>query len=153
MNNMMGVRTDTTPFRINIASLMAAVILSISLMFTGMASAEDGEQAVPVHTFMVFANGVEGREDEFNDWYEKVHLAEVLALPGFVSAQRFELVGDAAGGQKYLAVYELAGDPGAALAALSTAVESTMNMSDSMDSASVVTKLYSPRTEKMTDEE
>ena len=132
--------------------IMAAIFLAASLA-ANTALAEGDEPAAVVHTFMVFANGVEGREDEFSDWYENVHLAEVLALPGFVSAQRFQIVGDPADGLKFLAVYELAGDPGQALAALGAAVESTMNMSDSMDSSSVVTKLYSPRTDKMTDDE
>ena len=29
------------------------------------------------------------REEEFNDWYDLEHLAQVVALPGFVSARRY----------------------------------------------------------------
>ena len=126
---------------------MSIVVLAV-LLITAPTFADE-PAATQVTTFMVFANGVEGREEEFNTWYETVHLAEVLTLPGFVSAQRFQLLGDPLGGTKYLAVYETAGDPQTALAALGAAVATTLNMSDSMDATSVVTKLYMPRTEKM----
>ena len=33
-----------------------------------------------------------GREAEFHDWYQNVHLPEILSLPGGVSAQRYQLV-------------------------------------------------------------
>jgi hypothetical protein len=45
-------------------------------------------------------------EEEFNAWYDTEHLAERLAIPGFLSAQRW--VADVApGGGKYLTSYEL----------------------------------------------
>jgi hypothetical protein len=63
------------------------------------------------HYLMVLADPVAGREAEFNDWYDNRHLAQVLELDGFVSAQRFRLgqqkppAGEAASG--YLAIYEM----------------------------------------------
>ena len=132
-----------------IVGAVVALGLTIGMMMNGGTPAAADHHGQALSTFMVFANGVEGREDEFNDWYENTHLAEVLQVPGFVSAQRFQLLGDPAGGAKYLTVYELSGDPQKALAALGEAVATTMNMSDSMDSTSVVTKLYMPRTAKM----
>jgi hypothetical protein len=45
-------------------------------------------------------------EEEFNAWYDEEHLAERLAIPGFLSAQRW--VADLPPGQgKYLATYEV----------------------------------------------
>ena len=45
-------------------------------------------------------------EEEFNAWYDEEHLAERLAIPGFLSAQRW--VADVApGGGKYLTSDEL----------------------------------------------
>lgn len=45
-------------------------------------------------------------EEEFNAWYDTEHLAERLAIPGFVSARRW--VADLPPGEgKYLATYEL----------------------------------------------
>jgi hypothetical protein len=60
-----------------------------------------------------------GREDEYNDWYTNQHLADVVAVPGFRSAQRFKL-NDAMGFEhrnRYLAIYEIeSDDPQEALA-------------------------------------
>ena len=44
-------------------------------------------------TFVALTNAVAGREQEFNDWYDHQHVKDVLAIPGFLTAQRFERVG------------------------------------------------------------
>ena len=49
------------------------------------------------------------RDGEFNDWYDRTHLPELLAVPGFVSARRYRRVGDD-GAPEYLAVYEIEAD-------------------------------------------
>ena len=71
------------------------------------------EQDEKVLLFM-FCNAVPGRDNEFNDWYTNVHLAEVVELAGFAAAQRFELVADAAmtadapdTPYRYLTLYEV----------------------------------------------
>ena len=64
--------------------------------------------------FIAFTNAVDGRADEFNEWYDNTHLQEVLSIPGFKSVQRFK----AASGQRprdrppfeYLAIYEVEGE-------------------------------------------
>jgi hypothetical protein len=39
--------------------------------------------------FMIsFAKAVDGRRDELNEWFEKQHVADLLKIPGFVSARR-----------------------------------------------------------------
>lgn len=43
------------------------------------------------HILVVMSNAADGREDEYNDWYTNVHLPDVLAIPGFVAAQRYKL--------------------------------------------------------------
>ena len=53
---------------------------------------------------MVWADVPADKEPEFNRWYNEEHLAERLAIPGFLSAARYEAV---KGGPKHLAVYEL----------------------------------------------
>lgn len=40
----------------------------------------------------------------FHRWYEDVHIPELLALPGFRGARRFEVEGE---GIRFLAIYEL----------------------------------------------
>lgn len=44
------------------------------------------------YIFMVQSNPVAGQEEAYNDWYENVHVDEVIAVPGFAGAQRFKLV-------------------------------------------------------------
>jgi hypothetical protein len=43
------------------------------------------------YVFVVLTNPVEGREDDYNDWYTNQHLPDLLRIDGFISAQRFEL--------------------------------------------------------------
>ena len=45
------------------------------------------------------------KEDEFNRWYNTVHVPEILAVPGFISGRRFRRIsGDKI---KYMAIYEI----------------------------------------------
>jgi hypothetical protein len=46
------------------------------------------------YVLVVLANPVEGMEREFGEWYDEVHIPEVLSLPGVISAERFELAND-----------------------------------------------------------
>jgi hypothetical protein len=53
---------------------------------------------------MVWTDVPADKEAEFNRWYNEEHLAERLAIPGFLNGARYEAV---KGGPKHLAVYEL----------------------------------------------
>ena len=51
------------------------------------------------------------REEEFNDWYDNVHLPDMLEVPGMISATRWASAKPAEGQRrKYLALYELETD-------------------------------------------
>lgn len=50
------------------------------------------------------------REKEYNDWYDKVHLADMLETPGFVRASRYENTNPGEGQGKFLALYEIETD-------------------------------------------
>ena len=50
------------------------------------------------------------REAEFNEWYEKIHLPDVLETPGFIRATRYENTESLEGKAKFLAVYEIESD-------------------------------------------
>lgn len=87
---------------------------------------------------LVLSNPVEGREDEYNAWYDETHVPEVLQLPGVTAAQRFRLSdtgGNSAGSEhSYLAVYELDRDPAEVLTALNSGIrDGSVNMSDAID--------------------
>jgi hypothetical protein len=43
------------------------------------------------HLSLVFSNPVHGKEDEFNAWYDDVHVPEVLRTEGYVSATRYKI--------------------------------------------------------------
>ena len=57
---------------------------------------------------LVLTEPTEGNEDRFNDYYENIHLDEVIATTGWRSAQRFKLVDEVGEGcpLPYLAAYE-----------------------------------------------
>lgn len=75
----------------------------------GLGKEEPVEQRYLV---LVMSNPVDGREHEYNQWYEDPHLDQVIETAGFASAQRFVL-GAAAGVEsphRYLALYETVGE-------------------------------------------
>jgi hypothetical protein len=97
-------------------------------------------------TLIVFTRPVEGREDEYNDWYDNTHLSEFLALPGVVSAKR--LKGSPNGPkakEPYIAIYELSDEPANVVKAMNAAIEDgSMHMSDAVDLASVSMSGWDP---------
>lgn len=96
--------------------------------------------------FIVHSNPVDGMEAEFNDWYDNRHLADILAIPGFARARRYVL----SGAQhtpftqyKYLAVYDIDGDPQAAMDALNTAIDDGLYFSEAFSMEFLAT-VYEP---------
>jgi hypothetical protein len=67
---------------------------------------------MPDYKFVVFSNPAPGREDEYNDWYDGVHIGDVVAVPGFTSAKRFRLVPgrEEMPDHRYLAIYDISSD-------------------------------------------
>jgi hypothetical protein len=61
--------------------------------------------------YAVHTNCLEpAREKEFNEWYDNVHLPDILETPGFTRATRYEIGKPAEGHARYLALYELETD-------------------------------------------
>ncbi len=54
---------------------------------------------------MVWTEVPADKEDDYNAWYNEEHIAERLAIPGFLSAARYE--SSSPGAPKHLAMYEL----------------------------------------------
>lgn len=106
------------------------------------------------HVLLVLSNPTEGKEDEYNDWYDNTHLGEVLQIPGITAAQRFEINGAPTRGEaahKYLAIYELDTDtPQASLDELGTRVQDgRVAMSDAIDGESIFASVFTPRGERI----
>jgi len=101
---------------------------------------------------VVYTNATPGQDDEFNRWYDEVHIPEILALGPFTAAQRFRIADSPGFEQKhrYLAIYEFEGDAGDAIAKLMAASEGRLTQSDAiqMDQAFMtVSTVLSPRFE------
>lgn len=105
---------------------------------------------------LVFTNAAEGRDDEFHKWYDETHIPDVLAVPGVVSAQRYQVaqvetpeVEDAPTvappAHGYLVVYELDRDGNEVMADFATRLGSgEMELSDVMDFATVALSVWKP---------
>ena len=98
---------------------------------------------------LALTNPVEGREEEFNEWYDNQHVPDILTLPGCLSAQRFKLADqqmpNRATPYRYLAIYEY--EAASVEAAIAAAVERggtpAMPRSDAV-SREMLTILYAP---------
>jgi hypothetical protein len=69
------------------------------------------------------------REQEYNTWYDEVHLPELVALDGFVSARRLRPVN---GEGPYVAIYEIEGDDLQAVLDNMVANAGQLTMSDAL---------------------
>lgn len=91
------------------------------------------------YKFVVLSNPVAGQEDEYNEWYNDVHLGDVLKVKDIIGAQRFTLsdtqVPDFATPWKYMAIYEIETDDVAAVIAdlKSRSGTALMQMSDAIN--------------------
>jgi hypothetical protein len=102
------------------------------------------------YRYLVFTNPTEGHEAEFNTWYDEVHLGEVLAVPGFIGAERYRIEA-AEAEHRYLAIYEFeADDPAAVLGELPARVaDGRIGMPPVLD-ANIKTVLYKVITPRVT---
>ena len=99
---------------------------------------------------LVYIRPLAGKESTFNDWYNNTHLKEVVAVDGFMSAQRYELTkAQQMSDQdyKYLAVYELKNEDVARTIENLLAASGTMNMGDSADLDSAKVSIFTSITE------
>jgi hypothetical protein len=84
---------------------------------------------------VVFSSAKDGRDDEYNEWYNTIHLKEVTATEPFKSAQRFSVApvqGLPEPDHRYVAIYEFDGPAQAAVDSLFGA-SGSFNMSDALD--------------------
>jgi hypothetical protein len=76
---------------------------------------------VETYNYFVFADAMEGQETEFNRWYDHQHAPDVVAVPGFVTAQRYVAADPQLRNSplpsKYLVVYKVVTDDLAAVQA------------------------------------
>ncbi|MDA4106818.1 DUF4286 family protein [Mycolicibacterium holsaticum] len=108
---------------------------------------------------IVFSNPLDGRDDEFNDWYDNVHIPDLLAIPGMLSAQRYDLknaeIYDMEGGtapeHRYAIIYEMEGDVDTILNKIQDGVTAgKITMADCLDMSSWRLSFWAPRGPKAT---
>lgn len=101
-------------------------------------------------TYVVLTNPVEGQDEAYNHWYDTQHLADVLGIPGIVSARRLRACNKrGVAGCHYLALYEVeSDDPRATIAQLRDA---GLEISDALDRSSVSAVLFEPIGETASD--
>lgn len=90
---------------------------------------------------IALVNPVSGKDEEFRTWYWGTHIPEVLALPGFVSAQCHRLAEETGplSPFQYATVYEV---EGSALAARDRLFSSGVGMSDVIDLTNMITSPF-----------
>ena len=107
------------------------------------------------YTFVVMTNAAAGQEGEFNSWYERQHIPDVLRIEGFRSAQRFQLAPEESDNPKgtfrYLTLYEIETDDlSKTKAAIAAAAGSeAMPMSPALDRNDLFAVCYRQTGEKI----
>ena len=64
------------------------------------------------HTYVVLTNAIANTDEEFNQWYDDIHLDDVLRVPGVIAAQRFRATDGSTEPvtYQYCALYEIESD-------------------------------------------
>jgi hypothetical protein len=105
------------------------------------------------HVLVVFTESRPGQEDEFNRWYNEVHVKDLLAIDGIEAVQRFQL-SDVNPAQpaphRWLGVYEISADPQDVMAALVAGRDTRAPNSPAYDSAKTVRWYYTAITDRLT---
>jgi hypothetical protein len=103
---------------------------------------------------LVMSDATPGDDDAYNAWYDDIHLADVLSVPGLVAARRFVALPSVHGElppARYLAIYEIdADDLDAVQRALSVAAKG-MDIPPTLDRSTTVTYTYRLITETTAD--
>src|ERR1700722_14880884 len=120
------------------------------------------------YTFVVMSNPTTpGQEAEYNEWYNKIHIPDVLNVPGFVAAQRFKVAESGgpswlwwwgqkdaqpdrhSGSHRYMVLYEIeTEDPQATLDDLKKRAAG-MVISDAIDMKGISVALFQPAAERV----
>lgn len=111
--------------------------------------------------FVVLSNPIEGQDDTFNKWYDEVHVSEVLAVPGVVAAQRYDIaeldvpdVEDLPAQlppptHRYMVIYELDREPQAVMAQfLDHVMSGKMTLHETLDLSTVSLTGWTPHGER-----
>ena len=89
------------------------------------------------YVMVVQSKAQDGRDDDYNEWYDNQHFGDICAIPGVTGGRRLENVMTLAGepGLQYLALYEIeCDDIGAVMGEMGRrGAEGLMPLSDALD--------------------
>ena len=95
---------------------------------------------------VVFSNSAEGKDAAFNEWYDDVHIKDLLSIDGVVSAKRFEVANLEGASQQYMTIYELERDGAEVMGELAEGMGTgKFAGSDTVDPTSAVIGFWNPR--------
>lgn len=103
---------------------------------------------MPKFLMVVTSGAKDGRDQEYNEWYDSTHIHEICAIPGVKSGRRYDAIPATPNPQPapYLAIYEIeADDPAAVLGELGRRSQAgEMSMSDALDIETAKIWMYQP---------
>jgi len=89
------------------------------------------------------------KEEDFNKWYDQVHLGQILDLPGFIAAERFifgdtQLRGTPEPTHRYLVIYDIETDDlQSSIAAMRERLGTPrLSVSDTIDTPNAWTEIF-----------
>ena len=102
------------------------------------------------YLFLIMVNAVSGQDDALNAWLDDHHVDEVLAIPGFVRAERYELAPEnkdnPAQPHRYMHFYEIeTNDLAGVQAALAAGGATRTPLTAALDLDTVFTAYYKLR--------
>ena len=116
---------------------------------------------MPTKLMVVWTNPTSKEaEEEYNTWYNKVHLPDVLRVPGFVAATRYRYTGIPAlegmddPPHRYLALYEVEADNLKELGELLAAGVGSgqISISEALDMSSFSAHFFEPVSDRVVEE-
>ena len=98
------------------------------------------------YSMVVQSKALDGKDAEYNEWYDNQHFGDICAIPGVTGGRRLEHAMTLSGepGHKYLAIYDIETDDiGALMAEMGRrGAEGLMPISDALDAPASVLWVY-----------
>ena len=107
---------------------------------------EIGKSVMGKYVLIVQSQPKKGRDDEYNEWFDRTHFAEMSDLPGVKSGRRLQATPIVVGapGLPYVSMFEIETDnPGTLMAEMGKrSSDGTWKGSDALDAPATVLWLY-----------
>jgi hypothetical protein len=83
-------------FFVNVAVAVTLTTAALAQWSIGQPGTREPRQGLNRYVYLVMSDPLPGREFDFNDGYQNMHMGDLVQLPGWTGAQRFRLVPDVA---------------------------------------------------------